>query len=48
MKLTMQMTLDGLLRALRTRAQIAVDEKTEERRLEKPKPETEDSDERRA
>lgn len=48
MKLTMQMTLDGLIRALRTRAEIAADERTDEARREKQKPQTEDRDERRA
>lgn len=48
MKVTMQMTLDGLIRALRTRAEIAADERVEEARREAPKPQTEDRDERRA
>jgi|GEM_PF-2220203 len=48
MKLTMQMTLDGLIRALRTRAEIAADERIDEARRETPKPQTEDRDERRA
>lgn len=48
MKLTMQMTLDGLIRALRTRAEIAADERIEEARREEPKPQTEGRDERRA
>lgn len=48
MKVTMQMTLDGLIRALRTRAEIAADERVEEARREPPKPQTEDRDERRA
>ncbi|WP_370322772.1 hypothetical protein [Oricola sp.] len=47
MKLTMQMTLDGLIRALRTRAEIAADERIEEARREQQKPQTEDRDERR-
>jgi len=48
MKLTMQMTLDGLIRALRTRAEITADDRVEEARREPPKPKTEDRDERRA
>ena len=47
MKLTRQMTLDGLVRALRTRAEIAADERIEEARREQQKPQTEDRDERR-
>ena len=47
MKLTMQMTLDGLVRALRTRAEIGADERIEEARREQQKPQTEDRDERR-
>lgn len=48
MNLTMRLTLDGLVRALRTRAEIAADERVEEARRENPKRETEDRDERRA
>jgi len=49
MKLTMRLTLDGLVRALRTRAEIVADERVDEvRREPKPKETTEDRDERRA
>jgi hypothetical protein len=46
-KLTMRLTLDGLLRALRTKADIAADEKIEEARRQRPPKKTESSDERR-
>ena len=48
MKLTMQMTLDGLIRALRTRAEVIADERTEEARKREAEKMTEDRDERRA
>lgn len=49
MKLTMRLTLDGLVRALRTRAEVIAEERVEQARREpKPKDRTEDRDERRA
>lgn len=49
MNLTMRLTLDGLVRALRTRAEVIADERVEEARREpKPTDRTEDGDERRA
>lgn len=48
MKLTMRLTLDGLVRALRTQGEAAADDRVEEARRDRAKPETEDRDERRA
>ena len=49
MNLTMRLTLDGLVRALRTRAEIIVDERVEEGRRQQPEPKDkpEDRDEQR-
>ena len=48
MKATMRMTLDGLVRALRTRAEVLADERVEEARREpQPKHQPEDHDEQR-
>lgn len=48
MKPTIRLTLDGLLRALRTRAETAADERIEAARKDAPKPDGEARDERRA
>ena len=47
MKLTLRLTMDGLIRALRTRADIAADERAEAARRETARDRTEDRDEQR-
>ncbi|MCI5073502.1 hypothetical protein [Oricola sp.] len=47
MRLTMKLTLAGLIRALRTRAAIAAEDGVEAARQAPPKPDEEDRDERR-
>ncbi len=49
MNMTMRLTLDGLVRALRTRAEIIADERVEEARRQQPDPKDkpEDRDEQR-
>lgn len=47
MRLTIKLTLDGLVRALRTHAAIAAEDGVEAARKAPPKPEEDDRDERR-
>lgn len=48
MKLTMRLTLDGLLRALRTRGAVAAEERAEDLRKREADGQAEVGDERRA